>query len=126
MPDLDRATLRDLASLFLFLAETDRHLSYSELDSLVDRLHRHAHGWAPDDVRGVVSEAVEDEQRSVHGVIERLKYAAVPPGVRAAILDDLAGIAHADGELHLNEVAFVRALAKAWALSPPPGLDRRA
>lgn len=124
MPDLDRGTLRDLAALFLFLAETDRHLSFTEVDVLVDRLRVHAEGWAPGDVRAVVTEVANEPERTVHDVIERLKYAAVPPGVRAAVLDDLAGIARADGELHLNEVAFVRALAKAWSLGPPDGLER--
>lgn len=124
MPVPDRRTLHDLAALFFFLAaETDRTLETPEVDTLVARLQVHAEGWDELDVREIVVEAADDAiQRPVHRIVEDLKYAALPDAMRAAVLDDLVRIAHADGRLHINELAFVRALAHAWELDVPEGL----
>lgn len=118
-------TLHDVAYLYYFLAaDTDKVLEEAELGEMLSRLQQQAPTRTRDDLERIVLEAARvagthPPERPVHAVIESLKYAAIPDAQRHDIFNGLVHIARADGDIHINEFAFLRALAKVWNVSLP-------
>lgn len=115
--------LHDIAFLYVFLAaDTDGTLSEVERELIITRLHTKMAEESVETIEQVVAEAersLRSEERSVRAIIEALKYSRLSDEQRAALLGDLVEIARADGEIHDNETAFLRALARIWSIDLP-------
>lgn len=121
--------LHDIAYLYLFLAaETDGSLAPAEVKLLLKRLQEKAPERSDEEVRAVAEKALtalreEPERRSVSGIVESLKYAALSDDQRRDLLNDLLLIARADGRIHENERAFLRAITRLWEIELPRHAD---
>lgn len=113
--------LHDMSLICIVLAHsTDNDLAESEIGAILERLHH----WQPDlsgeELRGVVSEALQfyssqPDRESLEASLKAIKK-TLPPIQRLAFLDDLVHIAHADGVLNDNEQEMIKSLSNAWGV----------
>jgi uncharacterized tellurite resistance protein B-like protein len=117
--DVPWSLLHDLALLYIVMGHAmDNDLSTKEIDVMLARLNE----WQPDlegdDIREILREALQvyaggpDEEtlgRSVKAIRD-----AMPVVQRLAILNDMAQIAAADGEVNRHETELLQTLSVAW------------
>jgi uncharacterized tellurite resistance protein B-like protein len=113
--------LHDISLMYVIVAHsTDNEISEAEITAMLARLS----DWQPEleesEIRGVLREALGFYSRdpgqkalrhSVHNIRERL-----PVVHRLVLLDDLAFIAHADGDIGDNAKEMLGSLSKSWGI----------
>ena len=99
---------------------TDNDLASSEIQAILERLHRWQPDLSEDALKKVVGEALnfyssQPDQESLEASARAIKE-TLPPIQRIAFLDDLTHIAHADGVLNDNEQAMIKSLSEGWGV----------
>lgn len=118
----DWTSLHDVALLFLSLLHgADAHLDAREVAAQQQRLRRWFPRVPPDKVEQAMHEVMlvyvgTGRDQMVQTSAEALRQ-ALSPEQRIGILNDLADLASADGEVAPGEVAFIQQLAAYWKLS---------
>ncbi len=113
--------LHDMSLVCIVLAHsTDNDLANSEIEAILERLHRWQPDLTDDALRHVVSEALnyyssQPDQESLAASVKAIKN-TLPPIQRIAFLDDLTHIAHADGVVNENEKNMIISLSSAWGV----------
>lgn len=111
--------LQDLALVYLGLARgTDHHLDPSESREIAARLRR----WQPDKDPALIDHVIRDVSLSYDETTDDDEVAAavealgskLSEALRQSILEDLAGIARADGRVVQAEEDFIHRVADAW------------
>ena len=115
--------LHDLALIYLSLTHgTDAQLDEAEKEAMLQQLAK----WDPRDGEQGDAETILDEVMLVYmsGSSDQMLYTSVvslgqklSDANRVAILNDLADMASADGEVVPNEVSFIRQVAQEWGVS---------
>lgn len=109
-------TAHDFALVFLSLTHgTDADLTPEETTTALDHLRK----WFPDHspkIGGIATEAMRlymgpNRNAMVQTSVESLRQ-ALTPDERVGLLNDLAELAHADGQLIPGEVAFIQQFAR--------------
>lgn len=109
-------TVHDFALVFLSLTHgTDANLSPEEARSTLEHLQR----WFPErgpELPAVTADAMRlymgpNRDAMVQTSVEALRQ-ALSPDERVGLLNDLAELAHADGQLIPGEVAFIQQFAR--------------
>ncbi len=120
--------MHDLVLVYLTLAHrTDQSLSREEVKAIEQKMGE----WLPNADEGVIERILhdvmrvyqEDETRTLDEALAAVK-AAVSPYQRAAILEDLRYIAHADGILLVEERVLIEKIAEAWECDSDEGVPR--
>lgn len=113
------STLHDLALLYLFLAHgADAEIDPAERDTIVRRLGAWQEESDDDHILHTLDEVMltyvgPHSQDLLNAAMVSLKD-AMEPGLRVAILNDLADVASADGVLRPGEISFIQQLAYYW------------
>jgi uncharacterized tellurite resistance protein B-like protein len=120
------AHLHDLAVLYLGLAYgADADLDSAEMQEIVARLYKWQPNRDPAMLQHVLREASmtyfnNPSRERLETIIETLGE-ALDPDTRAAILEDLLGIAKADGEVVALERDYISHLRRIWGGETPQG-----
>ena len=113
--------LHDMSLVCIVLAHsTDNDLANSEIEAILERLHRWQPDLSQDELRQVVSDSLkyyssEPDQESLAASVKAVQK-TLPPIQRIAFLDDLIHIAHADGVVNENEKNMIASLSDAWGV----------
>lgn len=113
--------LHDLALLYLGLAHgADADLDPSETRAIAAKLRR----WQPDKDPALIDHVIREatltylngtNQSRLHDAVEVLRD-ALSENLRVRILNDLADIARADGEIVNQEQVFIDQIADQWGI----------
>lgn len=127
-----RPVLRDLALIYIALAHsTDEQLDEVEVDAIAQRLHAWQAEVKEETVLSAIKDALEeylqrDARQEVQAAVVNVRE-AIPQDLRQFIVDDLVGIAMADGRFIHEESSFIGEIAQAWGVhmtAPSDGESR--
>lgn len=110
-----------IALMYIVLAHsTDSHLEEAEIEAMVRRLNDWEPELSEEDVRTVLRKALayyseQPEEAELRASIDTLRK-RLPAMYRLVLLDDLASIARADGELNAQEREMIANLSSAWGV----------
>lgn len=121
--------LQDLALIYLGLARgADHDLDPSEAREIAARLRR----WQPDKDPALIDHVIRDVSLSYDEETDDDEVAAavealggkLSEDLRQSILEDLSGIARADGTVVPAEEDFIHRIADAWQLGFEGGIEQ--